>query len=140
MTESAETWFVDQADAKKYIGEVGKLWVVWLLGLGALAASRGVIAIIVGVALLVALFILMSPLQNRVQEKFGSDPEGRSIPKRETLSSRDKALRELTYGRAPFAEAVDKRSMWAGWKAVPWVVMIATLAAAAVVAIRWFEG
>lgn len=140
MTDSADTWFADEADAKTYIGEVGKLWLAWLVGLGALAFSRGVTAVIVGIALLVALFILMSPLQNRVQDMFGNDPDGRAIPKRETLSSRDKALRELTYGREPFAEAVDKRGMWSGLKLIPWVVIFATLVAAALVAIQWFEG
>jgi len=135
-----DSWFSDAADARQYIGEVGKLWFVWLLGLGALAASSGVAALVVGVVLLVAMFILMSPLQNRIQERYGSDPDGRTIPKRETLSSRDKALRDLTYGRAPFAEAVDKRGLWAGLKLVPWVVVITTLVAAAIVAIQWLGG
>lgn len=139
MTE-ADSWFADEADAGKYISEVAKLWFVWLLGLGALALSRGMTAVVVGLALLVAMFILMSPLQNRVQDRYGNDPEGRTIPKRETLSSRDRALRELTYGRAPFAEAVEMRGMWPALKVAPWVVIVATLAAAAVVATQWFEG
>ena len=140
MNADSESWFADEADARKYIGEVGRIWFVWLLGLGALALSRGVTALVVGLALLVTMFILMSPLQNRVQERYGNDPDGRRIPKRETMSARDRALRELTYGRAPFAEAVERRGMWPALKLVPWVVIVATLVAAAIVALQWFEG
>lgn len=140
MSDASDPWFADEADAKAYLGEIGKVWFVWLLGLGALAASRGVTAVIVGVALLVAMFILMSPLQSRIQDRFGNDPDGRRVPNRETMSARDKALRELTYGRRPFAEAVDKRGLWSGLKLLPWVVIVVTLAAAAVVATQWFSG
>lgn len=137
---TSEAWFEDEADAAKYMGEVGRLWAVWLLGLGALAISRGPVAVVVGIALLVALFVLMSPLQQRVQARHGEDANARKIGRRATLSSRDRALRDLTYGRAPFAEAVDTRTMWSGLKLVPWVVIALTLLAAAVVALAWFEG
>lgn len=133
-------WFDDEADAKRYLGEVGRLWIVWLLGLAALAFSRGLTAGAVGLALLVAMFILMSPLQNRVHARYGDDEKARRVAARQTLSARDRALRELTYGRAPFAEAIDKRGMWSGYKAIPWVVIAATLIAAGLVAVTWFEG
>ncbi|MCP3973699.1 MAG: hypothetical protein GY720_04320 [bacterium] len=135
-----ESWFDDAVDAKKYMGEVGRLWSVWLLGLGALAFSRGLTAGAVGLALLVAMFILMSPLQNRVHTMYGDDESSRRVARRQTLSARDRALRQLTYGRAPFGEAVDKRDLWSGLKAIPWVVILVTLVAAALVAVAWFEG
>lgn len=138
MGDSA--WFADAADAKRYITEVGRIWFVWLLGLAALAFSEGIVAVVVGLTLLVVMFFLMSPLQNRVHDRFGIDADGHAIPKRESLSSRDKALRELTYGRATFSEAIDKSGLWGGIKVVPWVVIVATLAAAAIVAVNWFEG
>lgn len=136
---SDEAWFADEADAKQYLGEVGRLWAVWLVGLGVLATSRGLVAAAIGIAMLVALFILMSPLQNRVQERFANDTTARKIERRKTLSARDRALRDLTYGRAPFAEAIDKRGIWSGFKVLPWIIIVATLAAAAIVGINWLQ-
>ena len=109
---TTEGWFDDEADAKRYLGEVGRLWTVWLLGLGALVFSRGLTAGVVGLVLLVAMFILMSPLQNRVHDRYRDDEESHQVAKRQSLSARDRALRQLTYGRAPFGEAVDKRGLW----------------------------
>ena len=135
-----EAWFVDAADAKKYVGEVGRLWLVWLLGLIALLVSAGGVAFAVAGALLVAMFILMQPLQQRVQGRFEGDSDGRAVPRRQTLSSRDKALRELTYGRAAFAEAVSKAGWWRPLIAIPWVVIVVTLAAGAAIAVEWLSG
>lgn len=132
-----DPWFEDAADAKQYMGEVGRLWVVWLVGLGALAVSQGGVAVAVGVALLIAMFVLMSPLQQRVHARYGTERDARKLPPRATLTARERALRQLTYGRRPFAEAVEMRGLLGGWKAVPWVVMAATLAAAAAVAVAW---
>jgi hypothetical protein len=137
MTEStgpdAAPWFSDAADAGRYIREVGRLWFFWLLGLGLLAMTRGIAAVVAGVALLIAMFLLMQPLQQRVQARFGA-AESRKIVFGESLSARDKALRQLTYGRRPFAEAVAVRGLWPALALLPWVVIVATLVAAAVVA------
>ncbi len=137
---SAEDWFDDATDARKYVAEVGRLWFVWLAGLGALLRTGGGLAFAVGAALLVAMFILMQPLQQRVQERFEHDSAGRHVPPRRTLSSRDKALRELTYGRGPFAEAVAKAGFWRALIVVPWVVIVVTLAAGAAIAVEWLSG
>ena len=135
-----EAWFADAADAKKYVGEVGRLWVVWLLGLIALLRSTGGLAFAVAGALLVAMFILMQPLQHRVHELFEDDSDGRHVPPRQTLSSRDKALRELTYGRGAFAEAISKAAWWRPLAAIPWVVIVLTIAAGAAIAVEWLSG
>lgn len=137
---SAGAWFEDAADARKYITEVSRLWFVWLAGLVALLRTGGGLAFAVGAALLVALFILMQPLQQRVQGRFESDSAGRRVPPRQTLSSRDRALRELTYGRAPFSEAIAKAGWWRGLIVVPWVVILATLVAGAAIAVEWLSG
>lgn len=135
---SDEAWFEDEADAKKYLGEVARIWLVWLGGLIALAASRGFLAAVFGVALLVVMFVLISPLQNRVHERFGDLRREEAPVERSVLAARDRALRDLTYGRRPFAEALATGSMWPGLKAAPWLVTIATFVAAAVISIRWF--
>ncbi len=137
---SAEDWFDDAADARKYVAEVGRLWFVWLVGLVALLRTGGGLAFAVGAALLVAMFILMQPLQQRVQDRFESDSDGRNVPPRQTLSSRDRALRELTYGRGAFAEAVAQAGWWRALIVVPWLVIGVTLAAAAAIAVEWLSG
>ena len=137
---SAEDWFDDATDARKYVAEVGRLWFVWLVGLGALLGTSGGFAFAVGATLLVAMFILMKPLQQRVQDRFGSDSAARRVPARQTLSSRDKALRELTYGRGPFAEAVTKAGLRRALIVFPWLVIMATLAAGAAIAVVWLSG
>ena len=137
--EAYEPWFDDSADASAYLGEVARLWIVWLLGLGALAFTDGMVAIVVGVGLLGALFVLMHPLQRRVQSRFGDSLEAKR-PQTRSLSKRDRALRELSYGPRPFAEAVDKTSL-PGWlRFVPWAVVAVTLVAAGVVAVQWLGG
>ena len=137
---SAGAWFEDAADARKYVAEVSRLWFVWLVGLVALLRTSGRLAFAVGAALLVAMFILMQPLQQRVQERFEGDSAGRRVPPRQTLSSRDKALRELTYGRGPFAEAVTKAGLRRALIVFPWLVIMATLAAGAAIAVVWLSG
>ena len=53
---------------------------------------------------------------------------------------RDRALRELAYGRAPFTEALTKRGLPAVLRFLPWAVIIASFVAAAGMALAWFEG
>lgn len=138
MTE--EAWFTDAADAKRYIAEVARVWVGWLAGLAALALSRGAMAVIFGLALLVAMFFLVSPLQQRVQDRFEDSRRADRPQQRRFLSARDRALRDLTYGRKPFAEAIQVSNSWAGLKLIPWLVTIATFVGAAFIAVAWFEG
>jgi hypothetical protein len=133
-------WFLDAADAGKYLGEVGRLWVGWLAGLVALGLSRGGVAIVVGVSFLVVLFVLMNPLQNRVAARFAGDEAAFKTARGQILSTRDRALRELAYGRAPFTEALAKRDLSPALRFLPWGVIIASFAAAAAMALVWFEG
>lgn len=133
-------WFLDATDAQKYLGEVGRLWVGWLVGLVALGLSKGGVAIAIGVAFLVGLFVLMAPLQNRVGDRFAGDAAAFKTARGQILSKRDRALRELAYGRAPFAEALSKRELPPALRFVPWAVILASFAAAAVMALAWFEG
>ena len=63
---------------------------------------------------------------------------GETAPRR-TLSARDSALRQLTYGTRPFAEAVEKAGLPRALNVVPWLVIVATLVAAAFVAVAWFD-
>ena len=136
---TTEAWFEDAADARKYLAEVGRLWFVWLVGLGALILMKGGMVFVVGGALLVAMFVLTNPLQQRVHARFKDDADGRKVAPRQTLSSRDKALRQLTYGPKVFSEAVTTGGLWRALNVVPWLVIAATLVAAAIVAITWFE-
>lgn len=136
---SQDDWFADVADARSYLAEVGRLWLVWLVGLGALALGRGLIALVIGVGLLVVVFLLMSPLQDRVQARFGDDLAARQTAPRRTLSARDSALRQLTYGTKPFVEAIAKAGLPRALNVIPWLVIVATLVAAAVVALAWFN-
>lgn len=137
---SSDSWFADAADARKYIAEIGRVWIVWLVGLTALLRTSGGAAFAVGGTLLVAAFLLMQPLQHRVQERFHDESDGRSVPPRKSLSSRDRALRELTYGREPFAEAISRNGWWRALIAIPWVVIVFTLAAGAGIAVEWLSG
>ena len=133
-------WFLNEADAGKYLSEVGRLWAGWLIGLVALGFSRGGVAIVVAVAFLVGLFVLMGPLQNRVAERFEGDSAAFKTARGQILSNRDRALRELAYGRAPFAEALVKRELPPALRFLPWAVIIASFVAAAGMALAWFEG
>ena len=137
--EAYEPWFDDSNDATAYLGEVARLWAVWLVGLGALAFAKGMVAVVVGVALLVALFVLMHPLQRRVESRFGDSAEAKR-PQTRSLSKRDTALRELSYGPRPFAEAIEKTSMPSWLRFAPWVVVAVTLVAAGIVAVQWLGG
>jgi len=131
-------WFEDAADAGMYLGEVGRLWVGWLGGLVILTFSRGGVAIVVGVGFLVLLFVLMAPLQNRVAERFAGDDAAFKAPRGHLLSPRDRALRDLAYGRRSYAEAIERRNLWPGLRFAPWLVIIASFVFAAVAAVRWF--
>ena len=133
-------WFLNEADAGKYLGEVGRLWAGWLIGLVALGLSRGGVAVAVGVAFLVVLFVLMGPLQNRVADRFEGDAAAFKTARGQILSKRDRALRELAYGRAPFAEALAKRELPPALRFLPWAVIIASFVAAAGMALVWLEG
>lgn len=136
---SQDDWFADGADARRYLAEVGRLWLIWLVGLGALALGRGLIVLVIGVGLLVVMFMMMSPLQDRVQARFGDGSSARETALRRTLSARDSALRQLTYGTRPFAEAVEKAGLPRALNLVPWLVIVATLVVAAFVAVAWFD-
>ena len=131
-------WFTDGADARKYLGEVGRLWGLWIVGLAALAVSGGPVAVIFGLGLLVALYVQMGPLQRRAKARFAE--ETAATGKDRGLTRADRALRELMYGTKPYAEALETAGVWSGLRVVPFIAWVATVIAGIAVVVAWIKG
>lgn len=135
-------WFSDRNDARDYVFQIARLWVVWLIGLGALFAITGWYVLLAGVAVIAVLIWLVRPIQVRaagiedsaevVEETGGRFGGGRTRS--------DAALRALLHGEAPLAEAVNEYGMWSGWLWARRGVVVLTAFAFAMVLLDVFQG
>ena len=100
--------FDSAEDARTYLSEVSRLWVVWIIALAGLLVTHAIVLIVWAVASLVALVIVARPLQRRAEEAV---PENRvEGGKIDTAlrggTTRDRALRDYFYGTEPLRLAL----------------------------------
>ena len=128
-------WFSDEADARSYLVDLTRLWVVWIVGIIALFAVRSWYVLLVGVVIVGLLIWLVRPIQARAAAI--DDPaevvEGSGGRFGGSRTRGEMALRVLLYGQAPLSEAINDHGMWPG---LIWVrravIAISALAFAAV--------
>lgn len=135
-------WFSDGADARSYVFELTRLWVVWILGLVALFAVQAWYVLLVGVVVIALLIWLVRPIQARAA---AIDDPGETVEGSGGRFGRDRtrgemALRVLLYGEAPLAEAVDEFGLWPGLIWVRRFVIAISAVAFALVLIDILQG
>ncbi len=134
--------FTDPADALRYLGELRRLWVLWLAGLALLMSAPGPSMVFVGLGIAGLLVLLSRPMQRRATRvvPFNSVRGSRWSPLLGRATARDHALRSFLYGVEPLAVAVDMtgRSPW--WLAARRLVVVATVTAFVVVLLGVFTG
>jgi hypothetical protein len=138
-----EDWgLTEEADARTYLAEVGRLWITWVVGLGALALTDGWLLLASGFVVIAALLWMARPLQRRaadlVQDDRVTEGEKSLVVARKT--ERDLALRALAYGEAPLRRAVDLAATGSWWLTARVVVIGLTIAAFGFVLIDLFVG
>lgn len=102
-------WFRDAEDARSYLTEVGRLWLVWIATLALLFLFQQWWALLaIGAGFLLGIVVLGRPLQERAQRV--ADPDAMTGSALQTAlgknRKRDMALRRLMYGEAPLREAI----------------------------------
>jgi hypothetical protein len=130
-----DTWgLTSAAEARAYLGEVGRLWLGWLAGLAVLVLSTGWGVVIGGIAVMVLLVWLSRPLQARTDRLVADGVVGGDAPSSAGWGSpRERTMRRLAYGAEPIAAAVELAGAGRWWLAARWVMIGATVAAVLVV-------
>ena len=98
--------FADEADARRYLRVVLRLWLGWICGMAALLFTRGWWIVVAGVVTIALLLLLARPLQARAAALVPNDTLGGgkfNVVGRGT--ARDKALQAYAYGSEPLDEA-----------------------------------
>ena len=126
-----EYTFSSPADARSYLREVGLLWGVWLVGLAAVLLTHGVTVLIVAAVLFPALLILARPLLPRTDKLVPENRKEGGVFETALRggTTRDRVLRELAYGVAPMAAALEKAGLSSRWLAARHIVIALTLLA-----------
>jgi hypothetical protein len=117
MTDS-EWGFADAEDARRYLGEVGRLWAIWTAGMLFLISNNGWVVVAGGAVVIAALLFFGRPLQARAarivpEDTLVSAKSWSVLPGKGT--KRDVVFKQLAYGRDPVREAVvigDGSSLW----------------------------
>lgn len=135
-------WFSDRDDARSYVLELTRLWVVWISGLVALFAVQGWFVLLAGVVAVGLLVWLVRPIQARASAVDDPDEtvEGGGGRFGATRTRGEMALRELLYGESPLAEAVNEFGLWSGLIWVRRFVIAVSAVAFAVVFIDILRG
>lgn len=109
-------WFSDKDDARSYLVDLTRLWVVWIAGLIALFAVKSWYVLFVGVVIIGLLIWLVRPIQARAAaiDDPGETVEGSGGRFGGARTRGEMALRVLLYGEAPLAEAINDYGMWSG--------------------------
>ena len=123
--------FDGPADARGYLGEIGKLWTTWIVGLAAVMATDGVALLIISVVLLGALLYLSRPLLPRTEKLVPENKrEGGAIEAAlRGGTTRDRVLRELAYGVAPLEAGLEAAGLSPRWVAVRHLLIAVTVLA-----------
>jgi len=142
-SRSEDDWgFTDPADAHRYLGELRRLWVLWLAGLALLMSAPGPSMVFVGLGIAGLLVLLSRPLQRRATRivPFNTVRGSRWSPLLGRATARDKALHAFLYGVEPLTVAVEMtgRSPW--WLLARRLVMVATLAGFVLVLLGFVTG
>ncbi|HEY5728061.1 MAG TPA: hypothetical protein VIV08_05565 [Acidimicrobiia bacterium] len=130
-----DTWgLTTAAEARAYLGEVGRLWLGWMAGLAVLVLSTGWGVLIGGVAVMVLLVWLSRPLQARTDRLMAGGALVVDAPSPSGWGSpRERTMRRLAYGAEPIAAAVELAGAGRWWLVARWVMIAATVAAVAMV-------
>jgi hypothetical protein len=116
--------FADEADAARYLAEVRRLWLAWLLGLAGLMFAEGWWVIVAGVVTVGLLLALARPLQARAAAIVPEDTlVGGKFNVVGKGTARDRVLKQLAYGRAPLERAAEVAGR-GGWLIGARAVMI----------------
>lgn len=109
-------WFSDVDDARSYLVDLTRLWVVWIAGLIALFAVKSWYVLLVGVVIIGLLIWLVRPIQARAAaiDDPGEAVEGGGSRFGGARTRGEMALRVLLYGEAPLSEAISEYGMWSG--------------------------
>ena len=123
--------FASPHDARLYIREVGLLWAVWIVGLVAVLVTSGLALVLISVALLASLILLARPLLPRTEAlvPVNSKEGGALNTALRGGTTRDRVLRELAYGTAPLAAALETAGLSSRWVLARHLVIAATLLA-----------
>ncbi|MEN8113004.1 MAG: hypothetical protein ABFS21_01340 [Actinomycetota bacterium] len=135
-------WFSDADDARRYLSEIFRLWVVWIAGLILLFAVKGWTVLLAGIVVIGVLVWLVQPIQRRAggiddPGEFVEGSGGRFGGKR---TRKEMALRVLLYGKAPIVEAIEEYGAWSGWLWVRQAVIATTAVVFAIVFLDVFAG
>lgn len=109
-------WFSDKDDARTYLVDLTRLWVVWIAGIIALFAVKSWYVLLVGVFIIGLLIWLVRPIQARAAaiDDPGEVVEGSGGRFGGARTRGEMALRVLLYGEAPLSEAINEYGMWSG--------------------------
>lgn len=123
--------FDSPSDARAYLREVGQLWGVWVVGLGAVLLTHGLALVIVAVVLMVTLIWLARPLLPRTEAlvPVNTKEGGRMESALRGGTTRDRVLREFAYGTAPIGAALAAAGLSQRWVLARHLVIAATLLA-----------
>ncbi|MCP3996545.1 MAG: hypothetical protein GY722_16040 [bacterium] len=130
MTEFTYT-FDDREDAALYLRQVGLLWGVWVIALGGLFFTHAGLLIAWGVITVTSLLFLARPLQRRA-EKAAPENEVEGGVINTALrggTTRDRVLRDLSYGGGPLRAALETLGLSQRWMVVRHLVIAITLVA-----------
>lgn len=107
--------FADGDDARRYLGEVGVLWAVWVAALLTITFSTGGLRALSGIAGLVGIGVFTRPLRNRAKDLVPDEAALVDVGFRG--GPRERAFRTLAYGAEPLRLAVRQArasSIWFG--------------------------
>lgn len=121
--------FGDEADARRYLREVGLLWLAWIIGLSGLLLSSALALFLWAVVTLGTLLFLARPLQRRAETMVPQNKvEGGKV---DTVlrggTTRDRVLRDLAYGTEPVLAALRTTGHSEHWVFARHVVIAVTL-------------
>jgi hypothetical protein len=142
MADAEIDWGFEGADdARRYLGEVARLWGAWIAGLVGLVAVNNLAVVAVGVVVIGLLLWLARPLQVRAAKVVPEDTlvGGRfGVVGKGTV--RDRVLRQFAYGDQPLRQAVDLSGASSLWLWARQGVVAATIIAFVAVLFLWFDG
>ena len=132
MSNNETSVFHSPSDARKFLGQIARVWVVWLALLAILAFAVSPWNWAIGGVLLVALMFLIVPIQQRVDRDVPQDgfDENRASLFLGRGTRRDRALRAMLGGAGPMANALRVSGADPRWVWLRHLVFVATVAAA----------